>query len=169
MGTRRGIWTTGNDSCETKRICTRGLKKNAQETTDVRWLRLVGSLKLQVSFAKEPYKRDDILQKRLTILRSLLIVATPYQYTAQIRLVFLYLLLLTAPRTKQRWTRGVAPHKKTSTCHRMSQLRVRCHALIACGQIVCLLSRTRTRCVPMCLCVCVSVCLCIFVFLCPCE
>jgi len=25
------------------------------------WLRLVGSLKLQVSFAKEPYERDDIL------------------------------------------------------------------------------------------------------------
>jgi len=42
------------------------------------WLRLVGSLKLQVSFAKEPYKRDDILQKRPIILRSLLIVATPY-------------------------------------------------------------------------------------------
>jgi len=36
------------------------------------WLRCVGSLKLQFSFAKEPYKRDDILQKRLTILRSLL-------------------------------------------------------------------------------------------------
>jgi len=32
------------------------------------WLRLVGSLKLQVSFAKEPYKRDDILQKRPIIL-----------------------------------------------------------------------------------------------------
>jgi len=28
--------------------------------------------------AKEPYKRDDILQKRPIILRSLLIVATPY-------------------------------------------------------------------------------------------
>jgi len=28
------------------------------------WLRLVGSLKLPVSFAKEPHKRDDILQKR---------------------------------------------------------------------------------------------------------
>ena len=42
------------------------------------WLRLVGSLKLQVSFAKEPYKRDDILQKRRMIIRSLLIVATPY-------------------------------------------------------------------------------------------
>jgi len=34
------------------------------------WLQLVGSLKLQVSFAKEPYKRDDILQKRPVILRS---------------------------------------------------------------------------------------------------
>jgi len=41
------------------------------------WLRSVGSLKLHVSFAKEPYKRDDILQKRPIILRSLLIVATP--------------------------------------------------------------------------------------------
>jgi len=42
------------------------------------WLRLAGSLKLQVSFAKEPYKRDDILQKRTIIWRSLLIVAIPY-------------------------------------------------------------------------------------------
>jgi len=41
------------------------------------WLQLVGSLKLQVTFAKEPYKRDYILQKRLMMLRSLLIVATP--------------------------------------------------------------------------------------------
>ena len=40
-------------------------------------VRLVGSLKLHVSFAKEPYKRDDILQKRPIIFRSLLIVATP--------------------------------------------------------------------------------------------
>jgi len=30
----------------------------------MRWLRWVGSIKLQVSFAKEPYKRDNILQKR---------------------------------------------------------------------------------------------------------
>ena len=40
------------------------------------WLRLVGSLKLWVSFAKEPYKRDYILQKKPMILRSLLPVAT---------------------------------------------------------------------------------------------
>jgi len=44
---------------------------------DTGWLRLVGSLQWWVSFAKEPYKRDHILQKRPIILRSLLIVATP--------------------------------------------------------------------------------------------
>jgi len=45
------------------------------------WLRLVGSVELHVSFAKEPYKRDYILQKRPVILRSLLIVATAYVYS----------------------------------------------------------------------------------------
>jgi len=45
------------------------------QTADMGWLRLVGSLKLQVSFAKEPNKRDDILQKRPIILRRL-VVAT---------------------------------------------------------------------------------------------
>jgi len=35
-------------------------------------------LEMKVSFAKEPYKRDYILQNRRIILRSLLIVATPY-------------------------------------------------------------------------------------------
>ena len=42
------------------------------------WLPLVGSLKLQVSFAKEPYKGDNILQKRPSLLRSLLIVCESY-------------------------------------------------------------------------------------------
>jgi len=42
------------------------------------WLRLAGSLKLWVSFAKEPYKRYYILQKRPMIFRSLLIVAISY-------------------------------------------------------------------------------------------
>jgi len=35
-------------------------------------------IKVRVFCAKEPYKRDDILQKRPIIFRSLLIVATPY-------------------------------------------------------------------------------------------
>ena len=39
---------------------------------------LVGPIKLYVSYAKEPYKRDDILQKRPIILSFLLTVATPY-------------------------------------------------------------------------------------------
>jgi len=42
------------------------------------WLRLVGSLKLYVSFAKQSYKRDNMLQKRPAILGSLLIVSTSY-------------------------------------------------------------------------------------------
>ena len=42
------------------------------------WLQLVGSIKLQVSFAKETYERDGILQKRPIILSILLTVATPY-------------------------------------------------------------------------------------------
>ena len=45
----------------------------------VNWMWL-GSIRLQVSFAKEAYKRDDILQKRLTILSMLLTVATPYEH-----------------------------------------------------------------------------------------
>jgi len=40
------------------------------------WLWLVGSIRLYVSFAKEPYKRDYILQKRPVILSILLSVAT---------------------------------------------------------------------------------------------
>jgi len=51
-----------------------------QKGRDFGWLRFVGSSKSQVSFAKLPYKRDDILQKRPIILRSLLIIAIPYPY-----------------------------------------------------------------------------------------
>jgi len=46
-----------------------------------------------VSFAKEPYKRDDILQRRPMISRSLLIVATPYLTFACLR-VFPHMVLL---------------------------------------------------------------------------
>jgi len=43
------------------------------------WLRLVGSLKLQVSFAEYSLFYRALLQKRPIMLRSLLIVATPQQ------------------------------------------------------------------------------------------
>jgi len=45
------------------------------------WLRLVGSLKLQVSFAEYRLLYRALLQKRPVILWSLLIVATPYRAT----------------------------------------------------------------------------------------
>ena len=38
--------------------------------SDMRWLRLVGSLKSYVSFAKEPYKTYYILQKSRIILKE---------------------------------------------------------------------------------------------------
>jgi len=44
--------------------------------SDIRWLWLVGSIKIQVSWAKEPYKRGYILQKRPIILSILPTVAT---------------------------------------------------------------------------------------------
>jgi len=43
------------------------------------WLRLVGSLRLQVSFAEYHFFFRSLLQKRPFILRSLLIAATPQQ------------------------------------------------------------------------------------------
>jgi len=58
-------------------------------TSIMGWLRLEGSLKLQVSFAKEPYNADHILQKRPMILRSLLMGATSYTY---IRIHIMYVL-----------------------------------------------------------------------------
>jgi len=45
--------------------------------TNMGWRRLVGSIKLQVSFAKGTCKRDYILQKRPIIVSILLTVATP--------------------------------------------------------------------------------------------
>jgi len=44
------------------------------------WLRLVGSLKLQVSFAEYHLLHRALLQKSPKILRSLLTVATSYAY-----------------------------------------------------------------------------------------
>jgi len=58
-------------SHRTRRIC-------AWMNRDMGWLQLVGSLKLQFSFAEYSFFYRALLQKRPIILRSLLIVATPY-------------------------------------------------------------------------------------------
>ena len=67
--------------------CSKDLARKDTEDTDTHsiqhtmgWLRLVGSLKLQVSFAEYRLFYRALLQKRPLLLRSLLIVATPCLY-----------------------------------------------------------------------------------------
>jgi len=69
------------------------------------WLWWVDPLKLQVSFAKEPYKRDDILQKRPVISRSQLIVATPYPFVLRrcLTCISIRFLRCIPPRSAQPW------------------------------------------------------------------
>jgi len=56
------------------------------DTLDNGWLRLVGSLKLYISFAEYRLFYRALLQKRPIILRSLLTEATPYlKYTSDIQ------------------------------------------------------------------------------------
>jgi len=45
-------------------VCVHTYSSRVAHYTRVLWLWSVGSIKLQVSFAKEPWKRDSILQKR---------------------------------------------------------------------------------------------------------
>ena len=98
-------------------ICTERQYENTQSTMHTHiqntyphmgWLRLSGSLKSQVSFAKEPYKRDDNLQKKPMILSSLLIVATPYSKTnahlcagglSALSYLYTYYIYCTSPRS----------------------------------------------------------------------
>jgi len=91
-------------------------------SSDVGWLRLVGSIQLQVSFAKESYKRDDILQKRHIILSILLTVATPYcfpnrhmrVYMDMYTCVYTYVYIYTYVRKwEYTWT---CTHVYTHTC-----------------------------------------------------
>jgi len=84
---KRRAYTQESDTHTCKRtICKRATRMDfsKRRTNTLKskarmgWLRLVGSLELHVSFAKEPYKRDCTLQKRRIISRSLLIITTPY-------------------------------------------------------------------------------------------
>ena len=72
--------------CESERARVRVYKRVIERVYSNKrrymgWLRLVGSLKLQVSFAEYGFFYKALLQKRPTILRSLLIVATPQEHT----------------------------------------------------------------------------------------
>jgi len=52
----------------------------SKEKNNMGWLRLVGSLKLYVSFAEYHLFYRALLQKRPIILRSLLVEATPWRH-----------------------------------------------------------------------------------------
>ena len=72
---------------------------------------------VEVSFAKEPYKRDDILHKRPMILRSLLLVATPYSVTSHT-----WMSHVTHIHTRTRcWVPNAAqsPDESCRTCERV--------------------------------------------------
>jgi len=64
------------------------------------WLRLVGSLKLQVSLAEYRLFCRALLQKRPIILRSLLIVATPYASKDMCTIWYLVVLQLVVSNFK---------------------------------------------------------------------
>ena len=51
---------------------THRLDSRIQDYRDMGWLPFVGSLKLYVSFAKEPYKKDDILPRSYVCIDFLL-------------------------------------------------------------------------------------------------
>ena len=64
-----------------KFMCVSNSSAHTHKSPPMGWLRLVGSLKLQVSFAEYRLFYRAPLQKRPIILRSLLIVATPYPFS----------------------------------------------------------------------------------------
>ena len=62
-----------------ERECSLERVRMTYEHGSTGWLRLVPTTKLQICFAKEPNKRDNILQERPIILSILLTVATLYE------------------------------------------------------------------------------------------
>ena len=66
-------------------MCTRDRTRKSVCVGDMGWLRLVGSLKLQVSLAEYHLFYRALLQKRPIILRSLLVKANPYRAKERVR------------------------------------------------------------------------------------
>jgi len=85
------------------------------------WIQSVGSLKSLVSFTKEPRKRDDILQKRPVILRSLLLVATLKSCLRSISTLRWNCTRMSDPRTGQSKFH-MNPHHYISPTNRVSQV-----------------------------------------------
>jgi len=80
------------------------------------WLWLVGSIKWWVSFAKEPYKRDDILQERRIILSNLLTVATSYRLSKEPYIGFYYMWSATPQICTCVYTKNILTHTHMCIC-----------------------------------------------------
>jgi len=143
------------------------------------WLRVVGSLKLHVSFAKEPYKRDDILQKRPIIFRSLLIVAIPIR---QWLLACKCVTHLNVSCHAYKWVMSRIQMRQVAhtneSCHiykwgvRQSEKNGPVFGGLFCKSALCLWMKRSPMCVghlSMCVsaCVCVCVCVCVRECVCP--
>jgi len=85
------IWEGGRRESRLTGVCSGVIKWEGGERDqiaalkDMGWLPSVGSLKLYLSFAKKPYKRDIYSAKSPTILGSLLIVANFREPTTNFR------------------------------------------------------------------------------------
>jgi len=91
------------------------------------WLRLVGSLQLQVSFAEHRLFYRALLQKTPFILWSLLIVATPYSAAAASHATGVCMMFWRSFAASLQNTRHAATHCKH--CNTLQHLAKHCNTL----------------------------------------
>jgi len=102
--------------------------------TPIGWLRLVGLSKLQVSFAEYSLFYRALLQKRPIILRSLLIVATPYRVAKthrmpQVQVIFRKRATNYRALLRKMTQKDKAFYDSMPPCTTAAYPRVSCHTL----------------------------------------
>jgi len=123
-------------------LCSLQRLRHHRVCSTMGWLRLVGSIKLQVSFAEYSLFYRALLQKRPIIWSILLTVATPYQ--------------LIVPGCR------LAVVNSLYLCTHIS-MPIRMHVCVNVHPCVCVRER-----VCVCVCVCVCVFECVYVCMCVC-
>ena len=124
MGRRCDLWMTWQNSVIYLRGCV----------TCMGWLRLVGSLKSEVSLAEYSLFYRALLQKRPIIWRSLLIVVTPYVYMYRERTRGIAGVIYESHRSIQQCARGgVSCRVCVCMCVCLSMLDMRSNAYVYTG------------------------------------
>jgi len=126
-----------------------------------------------MSYAKEPYKRDDILQKRPVIQTSSQTSRScdpEYGVALVSRIHEIIGLLCKRALQKRRYSAKETCNfiDPTDRSHPISPSLAYAHALTFSLSLSRLFPSTLCACVCVCLCVCVCVCLCVFVCVCLC-